>query len=780
MRTFWLFVVLLLVSGSARAQSISTWTAHTSMNEAIDVSQAGSFVWVATSGGVFSYDESNESIQNFTIVDGLAAVAASSVTVDPNRSLVWVGFSDGTLNSIHSDTGVIQTFRDIQRADQFSDRGVNEIVVLGDSLFIAMAFGVVVFDPSRNEVIDSYSRLGSLPPASEVRDIHIESSVAGTPTIWAATESGVARAPLHGVNLQDPSSWEIEDAGFSEASLSILSLESLEGVLYAGTDQDLFIRDATGRYDRSNLTSRRVPSLSADDSKVIGSAEFRLIVMEAGTSGRTVSISGLSFPNAVEVSQSGDVWIASALTGVGNGQIPDSGSEMTLSVSVQPSGPSEGEFTNISVGSNGELWVGGANVPNTGFHHLDIEGAWTTYSSSTSSELGGTARFLHVFAGTDGTGWAGSEGGGVAKVDEDGFVTLYNGTNSSLEPAAGTQDFIIVGGAFEDEDENMWFTTRGSGTPLHVRSKDGQWTAFGPMIGDGLLARSTAYGQIFVDSFDQKWILIRDENNFVRHRGLAVLETGTLTDQLDDNFRFFDDKGAAGVGLPGTEVYSVAEDKDGLVWIRTNSGPAFFVNTGIVARDPGAQPIWPQWADRSNGTFMLFGLHINDIAIDPAGRIWFATNEGAWLVESVEGGYASVLHFTVDNSPIFSDEILSIAVDGNTGRVYFSTDRGLVSFISDAVNPSASTDDLIVFPNPLRLSDGETPQVFIDGLVSSTTIRIVSPNGSLVRRLQGRGGMMRWDGKDENGRLVSSGVYLIIAVGDNDEGTAYGKVAVIR
>ncbi|MBT6581634.1 MAG: regulator, partial [Bacteroidetes Order II. Incertae sedis bacterium] len=145
-----------------------------------------------------------------------------------------------------------------------------------------------------------------------------------------------------------------------------------------------------------------------------------------------------------------------------------------------------------------------------------------------------------------------------------------------------------------------------------------------------------------------------------------------------------------------------------------------------------------------------------------------------------EGGYASVLHFTVDNSPIFSDEILSIAVDGNTGRVYFSTDRGLVSFISDAVNPSASTDDLIVFPNPLRLSDGETPQVFIDGLVSSTTIRIVSPNGSLVRRLQGRGGMMRWDGKDENGRLVSSGVYLIIAVGDNDEGTAYGKVAVIR
>ena len=88
--------------------------------------------------------------------------------------------------------------------------------------------------------------------------------------------------------------------------------------------------------------------------------------------------------------------------------------------------------------------------------------------------------------------------------------------------------------------------------------------------------------------------------------------------------------------------------------------------------------------------------------------------------------------------------------------------------------------DLKIFPNPVRISGDQAPEVFIEGLVPATSIRIVTPAGYIVRRLEARGGRIRWDARDENGNLVSSGVYLIIAVGQNDEGTAYGKIAVIR
>ena len=123
---------------------------------------------------------------------------------------------------------------------------------------------------------------------------------------------------------------------------------------------------------------------------------------------------------------------------------------------------------------------------------------------------------------------------------------------------------------------------------------------------------------------------------------------------------------------------------------------------------------------------------------------------------------------------------MSVAVDARSGRVYFSTDRGLIAYDGDAIAPSTESRDLFVYPNPARLSEMSTPNIFIEGLVEETEIRILTAAGSLVRRLSARGGRVRWDAKDETGRFVSSGVYLVIAVGSNGEGAAYGKIAVIR
>ncbi|MDE2996203.1 MAG: regulator, partial [Bacteroidota bacterium] len=362
----------------------------------------------------------------------------------------------------------------------------------------------------------------------------------------------------------------------------------------------------------------------------------------------------------------------------------------------------------------------------------------------------------------------------------DGNGTQFTPDNSSLLPASGTGDFVVVGGLHEDQLGNMWVTTRASSQPLHMRTASGEWTGFGPKIGQGLVSSSTAYGRIFIDSFDQKWIIIHREEDFRSKKGLMVLETGISDNPSDDEFRYFDTRGGSGQGLPAVSVNSVVEDRDGLVWVATDSGPAYFINTGIVARDGSAIPIWPQWANRDLGTFMLFGLTIHDVAVDPAGRIWFASNDGAWLVESAEGGYALVEHFTAANSPLFSDEVLAVAVNDRTGEVFFSTDRGLVSYASDAIAPRDSAGDLIVFPNPLRISDGQIPSVYIEGLVPAADIRIVTAAGHLVRRLESRGGRTRWDARDEEGRLVDSGVYLIIAVGRNDEGSSVGKLVLIR
>ncbi len=758
------------------------WTAHTSFRSARAVAAGSEGVWVASDGGVFGYDLASGEITRLTIVEGLSSVRGQSIAVDDSRGQVWVGYADGVLDRIDIETGEVRAFRDIARADQFPSRGIQRIVVAEDVLYVATSFGIVVFSPDRGEVEDSFTRLGPVPPAIEVNDVLIAPGAGGEDRLWAAVSEGVVSVPLSAPNLQDPSAWSLHRTGLSGSALDVLSLAFAGGSVFAGTGQDVYRWLAQqNRWERLNATNESVSQLAAANGGLVGIDRFRLVSVDAqGRAGR-VTVPGFIFPSGVAVTPGGAVWMTDSGAGLLQiGLVPDGATEVIPQQVVVPDGPSSGDFSTFEVGHDGTLWAGGADASNTGFHMRRPDGSWADFTVNEVPELSGRNRFLSVHVDEDGTAWFGSEGGGVARVENGEDVTLFDATNSSLRPATGTSNFVVVSGVDADRDGSIWATTRASGLPLHRRDTDGEWTEFAPLVGEGLSANANAYGPIFIDSFGQKWIIILNETNFRQVRGLMVLETGNPDSAQDDDFRFFGSAGGSGLGLPSTTVTAVAEDRDGLVWVGTSSGPAFFINTGIVARDASAQAIWPQWADRSLGTFVLFGLEINDIAVDPANRIWFATREGAWLIEPVEGGFAPVVQLTVGNSPLFSNVILSIAVDEQSGEVYFATDRGALSLTSDAVAAVASARDLTIFPNPVRFNSGQPADIFIDGLVESTDIRIMTIAGSLVRRLDGRGGRIRWDGRDESGRLVDSGMYLVVAVGTNDEGTAYGKVAVIH
>ena len=52
--------------------------------------------------------------------------------------------------------------------------------------------------------------------------------------------------------------------------------------------------------------------------------------------------------------------------------------------------------------------------------------------------------------------------------------------------------------------------------------------------------------------------------------------------------------------------------------------------------------------------------------------------------------------------------------------------------------------------------------------------------GEVVAEFSARGGRAQWDGRDRSQQFVPSGLYLVVAVGENGEGTAFGKVAVVR
>src|SRR5205085_1022489 len=101
-----------------------------------------------------------------------------------------------------------------------------------------------------------------------------------------------------------------------------------------------------------------------------------------------------------------------------------------------------------------------------------------------------------------------------------------------------------------------------------------------------------------------------------------------------------------------------------------------------------AQQIIVSGSDSIAG-YLLETEHVNTITVDAGNRKWVGTENGVWLLS--EDGLTEIHHFTIDNSPLFSNSIIDIDVDDETGIVYIGTLRGLMAYQSDATTASATT-----------------------------------------------------------------------------------------
>ena len=139
-------------------------------------------------------------------------------------------------------------------------------------------------------------------------------------------------------------------------------------------------------------------------------------------------------------------------------------------------------------------------------------------------------------------------------------------------------------------------------------------------------------------------------------------------------------------------------------------------------------------------------------------------------------GQQTIYHFTKENSPLPSNNINDISVNLSSGKVFFATDKGLVSFNSGSSSASENFSESFVYPNPIRPNfDIEFNKVKISGLTDNVNIKITDIEGNLVAEAQSNvnkryngfnleidGGIAFWNGKNLRNRMVSSGIYIIM------------------
>ncbi|MBC8145755.1 MAG: hypothetical protein H7X80_09215, partial [bacterium] len=117
-------------------------------------------------------------------------------------------------------------------------------------------------------------------------------------------------------------------------------------------------------------------------------------------------------------------------------------------------------------------------------------------------------------------------------------------------------------------------------------------------------------------------------------------------------------------------------------------------------------------------------------------------------------------------------------VRSRVGRVINNGTESVVGFVIEGTDLSA----LRVFPQPFSISRDGT--VTFAGLPRDATVRVLDRNGRMIRTLREteHNGGVDWDGRDESGSNVPSGIYLYSVSILNGAQTAWSephKIAVV-
>jgi len=275
--------------------------------------------------------------------------------------------------------------------------------------------------------------------------------------------------------------------------------------------------------------------------------------------------------------------------------------------------------------------------------------------------------------------------------------------------------------------------------------------------------------QIILDDDNYKWIVAAKSGGLLCYDpGGSVENTG------DDHWKKFG-TGAGNGNLPAADVLCIAKDKDGFIWVGTANGIGVIQCPGQVFTGQGCEAVWPVVKQGNFAGYLFNGQQVRSIAVDGANRKWVATDNGVWLISAT--GEEVIYQFTETNSPLLSNIVKKITINGQTGEVFFATAKGICSFRSTATEGAARNENVLVFPNPVP--PGYSGTIGIRGLVNNAIVKITELDGRLVYQTRALGGQAVWDGKDYKGRRISTGVYLVLVSNDGRTENTAAKIVFI-
>ena len=404
------------------------------------------------------------------------------------------------------------------------------------------------------------------------------------------------------------------------------------------------------------------------------------------------------------------------------------------------------------------LFRSDVDPPRTGVGVAIWDGtSWINHTGLDPNATMNANAIYRVNALRDGSVWLGSwgKGGFRATYDERDSIVFskIDKSTSSIEGISADPNFILVGDAAMDRNGTVFLVNEEAADRALVRTGGTNQ----PTWSNCTDTRANKFRALAIDNIGTKWLAGPAGN------GVLAINDRNTDDRSDDicqNLR------SSTTNLPDNAVSAIKVDKTGAIWLGTARGVAVISSPGSLSTTtvPFVRRITS-----------LTTVAVNDLVVDALNYKWVATNVGVFVLN--EDGTEVLTTISTSNSPILDNNIRSIAIDDNSGRVYLGTSIGLFSARTQSIRPSEEFA-LSVYPQPFRpASDGE---VVIDGLAPDADVRIMTASGELLTALQVRGRQVLWNGRDTQNRLVPPGVYIIQSSSAATGASTSGKIVVTR
>ncbi len=748
-----LFLLLLLISISniLHAQQ-KEWIDMFSYANLQQILVTNNKVYGIAENSFFTYDIPHKEITKFSSIQGLVGNEIAQTYYSNDLKKHFIIYKNGFIQIINSQNKI----KDIP--DLFFNSFIPQnkkvchaIAADNNILYLAMEYGISEFDLEKNEFKDTYF-IGNGGSQLAVKDIAFKD-----PYIYAATPNGLKKANKNDLLINynnwqniDPNSWQYIEK-FQNILVGIKNNKDLYKIENNSAIQFVFHSNASCL----NLQSNEYLNLATAQSIIIFNESLN-------------NIKNFSFPNGVNGRfTTAQDYQEKIYAGTNRRGIFSFDMNLPNEENILPDGPAYNDPFGVDALEN-QVWVVyGKHSPSFNPYPLlqrDVShfngNHWNNipYQNIQARSL----CYVKINPSSPDEVYISSGHDGLIKIEKDQTIIHFDETNSSLDYFVSNGDKNIrTFGLNFDKENNLYVTQTGTSQPIKVLYADGSW---------GSLSFSPGF---FNPNQHTNGIRALKISNHILWAGTVY--KGVLGYNLDDSHYISIKNGIEPQNYPNIQALDL--DYTSRLWVGNHRMLRYLPSPENVFSNPAIdfKPVKIEF--QGSVQFLLEGESITKILTDGLNNKWIGTS-GSGVYYVSEDAKKILKHFTLENSPLPSNEIYDMALDDKTGNIFIATAKGLIGYKSKAFAPAEDLSDVYAFPNPVLSQKHK--RVTIKGLIRGVNVKIVDIEGNLVFEEKSKGGSVFWDLSAFKKYKVASGVYIVLITNEDGTKTQTTKILVIK